>query len=180
MMKFHFSKREQIIFLVTISFLVGYVFYMVIYQPFWEEIAGLRRNIAAAQQDLSKQKVLFRELASRSRIQDPILEGYRQKESDGSVRSKMMAALQEISSQQKVRIADMKPSVVRGEKSYKEFPVSMTLEGEFVDIMRFLYEAESGKYGFHIQEFRFARSYSAKTDLQCQVVLSRIFLREES
>lgn len=178
-MNFSFSKRERVIFYFLISIFAAYTVYVFAYESFWVELQKVKGEIELAQQKLSAQSVLLKRFSSRAGNQKNILEKYYQKESDGSIRSKMLADLQKISSQENVRIADMKPAAIRSEGARREFPVSMMLEGGFVDMMRFFYYAESEPYGFRIQEFRFSRSFSAKSSLRCQVVLSRIFLTKE-
>ena len=157
----------------------AYTVYAVVYRSFWGNLKEIQGRIESAEHKFYRQVVLLESLSSKVGLRQLSLESYRQKESDGGIRSKMLAALQELSSQENVRIADMKPAAIRMEESYKEFPVSMMLEGEFVNIMKFFYYAESEKYGFRIKEFRFSQSRSAKAVLRCKVVLSRIFLNAE-
>lgn len=179
-MSLNFSKREKIIFYFLISVLAGYVMYVALYDLFWVKLCDVKKKIEVAQQRLSEESKMVRRLSSGIQGQKAELDLFRQTESNGSVRSKMLEALQQLSTQDDVRIADMKPGALREEDSYKEFPVSVKLEGEFVQIMKFFFDAESSTYGFRIREFRFSRSYSTRSRLQCQVVLSRVFLNTAS
>lgn len=179
-MRFHFSKREWGIFFFLLAILAGYAGYEGIYRTFWMGLRDLHGKIAMEERVLSQRQAMLRDLQVRSRSHKALLDAYRQKESDGAARSKMMEDLQEIASRRNVRITDMKPALVRSEESYKEFPVDMVLEGAFVDIMHFLFEAESKDYGFRIGEFRLSYVYSMKSDLRCQLIMSRIFLNAGS
>jgi len=174
-MAFIFSKREQWIIWVLGILAAGYVIYTAVDHLFWQRMTLLRRQAQEARQQLAVQTRRQELLSARLAGQGDLLERFRQTESDGSVRARMQADLQELSSREQVRIADIKPVTEKNEGFYKEFPVSVTLEGAFVDIMRFLYFAQTPRFDFRIREFRFSRAYSEGAALQCQVVLVKMF-----
>lgn len=175
-MKLSFSKRERFIFYTLILIFSIYGCYVFGYEFFWQDIQQARRDLMAAQQKFSAKSLLLNRLTSQLEKREGALVQYYQSGSDDSVRSKILVDLQQLSSQDNVQIADMKPLPMKVEEGYKEFPVSMILEGELIDIMRYLYAAESQENSFLIKEFRFSRSFSRASQLRCQVVLSRVFL----
>lgn len=175
-MGFIFSKREQQIVWILGILAAAYLIYTAVDQLFWTRMTLLRRQVTEAQHHLMLQMRRQEALSARLEGQADLLERFRQTESDGSVRARMQAALQELSSREQVRIADIKPVTEKTEGFYKEFPVSVTLEGAFVDIMRFLYFAQTPRFNFRIREFRFSKAYSEGAALQCQVVLVQTFL----
>ena len=174
-----FSKREKNIFYGLMLILLGYAVYAVFYQFFWINLSSFKSRISAAEQRLSAERRQRQALSGELKRRASLLEDFRQKESDGSVRTRMLSALQKLSAREGVRISDMKPVNDRVEGSYKEFPVSITLEGGLTDVMRFLFFTESREFGFRIKEFRFSKAYSEGAVLQCQVVLLRTFLTAE-
>ena len=174
-MRFHFSKREKIIFTVTFIVVVVAVGAGV-FQAFGMRWQNLQEKIKRAEHELRLNCALLDERMARVADQQTLFDLYRQRDSDEFVRGNMLSSLQKLSSEQAVRISDMKPSSARTEKFYREFPVTVVLEGEFSNIMKFFYYAETREYGFEIREFRFSRSYAVGSELRCQAVLSRIFL----
>ncbi len=177
-MSLRFSGREKNIMLFLICLLVGYGMYVGVYEVFWVKLNDTRQQINMAQQQLSQKNVLVEQLSAWLKRHGAVLEQFRQIDSDGNVRSKILATLQGLAAREQVRIADIKPRAVKARKSSKEFSVGMMLEGDFVAIMKFLYHVESDALGFRIKEFRFSQSYAGKSDLRCQVVVSKIFLPE--
>jgi len=174
-MRRHFSKREGMLVCFLLAVLAGYAVYAAVYRPLWLRLQDLQVRIDAGEKKLARQKDFIREWSARSALRRPFLKGRLQHGPDGSVHSGMLAALQEISAGQKVRITDMKPAPVRTEETCHEFSVSMILEGHFTDVMRFVFEAASRRYGFCIRRFRLASSRGAKTALRCEIVVSRLF-----
>jgi Tfp pilus assembly protein PilO len=178
-MKFHFSQRERVITYAAVFVLAGYMLYSAGYHMFWLKWQGLQNRKTAAQRVLEQKKLMLKRHALNEPDRQQRLEAYRQNESDEQVRSKMLRHLQDLSSKNSVRIVDMKPVQVRKNHVSQEFPVSMTVEGGFVDMMKFFYDIEAREQGFQIQEFRFSQTQAARSALRCQAVVARIFLSLE-
>ncbi|MEW5895345.1 MAG: type 4a pilus biogenesis protein PilO [Candidatus Omnitrophota bacterium] len=170
-----FSEREKKIFVLATGILIlfGAIKVFEALTGRWQD---LQQKIQAAEKEVSVKMLVLGEKRQRVSTQRAVLDSFRQNDPDEMIRSNMLSSLQKLSSENNVRITDMKPSVIKSDKFYKEFPVNVILEGSFTDIMRFFYYAESAEFQFEIREFRFSQSYGMPGGLRCQAILSRLFL----
>ncbi|HSV43726.1 MAG TPA: type 4a pilus biogenesis protein PilO, partial [Candidatus Bathyarchaeia archaeon] len=167
MMKFGFQKSERRIFLMLVGLVFAYAVFSV-GEYAWRSQQELDARIVQARAALrSAQGILLRS-QKKGAVDENTAALYQQRDSDEAVRSQMMQFLQGLASEGAIRMVDVKPQPVRDQGFYKEFPMALTLEGSFVDIMRFFYQAENSSPKFRVQEFRFTQSRSAKSPLLCQ------------
>lgn len=176
MIALHFSKREKVIFIIAFMALLVYVIYLLAYVPLQKQAASLKSKIHVAEVQLKKNLKIIRKSEVLEKQYKEILANFRQTVSDEQVMTSVLSEIESVAGKIDLHIADKKPKKPRKIDFYNSFAVSLSLEGELIELMEFIYILQNPPHMFHIDEVSLSRKSTRKTGLRCRLVLSRTLI----
>ena len=172
----HLSSREKSILVFCTLTVLIFIGYKGVAQPLHRQSEILNEKIHSSEQKLKKQ---FNVL-ERGKIVDKEYEQYaavfRQTASDGQIMSSILSEVESVARENGMRIADMKPKKVKRIDFYNNFSVSIAMNGQLVDIVKFLYILQNTPHLFNIEELVIEKSSPRSSTLDCRLVLNRILI----
>lgn len=174
-MNVRFSYRERIIFVLCLLSIFIYWNYMFVYKPAQEKRSGIQDKVLVAQKQLKRDMRTVAQAKAYQGQYDKILAEFKQSGTDEAVMSAILSEIERASAGFKVKIAEMKPQRVKKSELTGEFSVSMTLEGSLSEVIRCLHTLQQPPHLFGVSQLRIERQMFQGVDLQCQLILSRIF-----
>lgn len=140
-----FSKRERVLFIFTISVILGLGFYIFILEPVYKKWVELGLEFESVSAKLYKNLKL---LANKESIEKEYekYKDYIQKAGDGE--EEVASILKEIETTALncgVKITSMKPKGTKQLKIYKKFSVEVVSEAKIAQFLKFIYDLEGSK-----------------------------------
>ena len=90
----------------------------------------------------------------------------------------ILAEIEGVSAQLHLQIANLSPKRVQESDLYNRFSVSLTIDGNFVDILEFLHILQSDPHLFDVEEARFDKGMqAAAASVKTSLVLGKSFMR---
>jgi len=170
------SNREQSIFIICLATVFVYVVYVVFYKPLKEKVADLTAQTELAERQLEKHIRIIRKGKAYQPRFERYMAKYKQTTSDNEVMSSILSQIEQESGKFDIRISQLKPQRVKKENFYNNFSVSVTLEGALAEVIKLLYNLQHEPYLFKIEDARFDQHYQKPTNVQCQLILTKILL----
>ena len=174
-MNVSFSIRERIILVLCLISVFVYLNYAFVYKPAQERRSGIQDKIRIAQKQLKRDMRIIAQAKAYQGQYDKIFLEFQQSGTDEAVMSSILSEIERSSAEFKVKIAEMKPQRVKKGGLTSEFSVSMTLEGSLNEVIRCLHTLQQPPHLFGVSQLRIERQMFQGVDLQCQLILSRIF-----
>ena len=171
-----FTGREKAIFAAMVLICLVFGLYRGVFVPLRERGESIKVKITKTEKALVRQRKAVRMAkVMDSRFED-VLKDFRQNASDEQVMSGILSEVQQVAGDLEMRIADMKPRRVRSTDNFNQFSVSMALDGNLADIMRFIYQLENPPHLFYVEEMSLAKVSPRASELRCQMILSRMMI----
>ncbi|HOW35219.1 MAG TPA: type 4a pilus biogenesis protein PilO [Candidatus Omnitrophota bacterium] len=170
------SKRETRIFIVCLFVIFVFVSYRFIFKPLKEDLAALEEKIEAKETQLKKILKINKRKDSVSKAYEQQIFSLRQKLSDEQEMASILSEIQSVANEIKLGVADMKPKKVKRVDFYNNFSVSLTMDGELVSIVHFLYILQNSPHFFSIDEVYFEKSSIRTAQIKCRLTLSKILI----
>ena len=177
-MSVRLSNREKVIFVLCLLSVFVYLNYVLVYKPAQEKRSGLQDKIQLAQKQVKRDMRTIAQAKSYQAQYNKIFSEFKQTGTDEAVMSSILSEIERSSAEFKIKIAEMKPQRVKKGTLTSEFSVSMTLEGSLNEIIRCLHTLQQPPHIFGVSQLRIERQMFQGVDLQCQLILSRIFFFE--
>jgi hypothetical protein len=148
-----FSSRERIIFIVTASVVVFFVFFHFFFLPVFEKNSALDKEIRLT---LSKYKKYQRLISQKDRIrsQAELFPFLFKKTSKGTgVQESALFGLQNLAKNANLELLDIRPQSAKGASSSNETTVDLKTEGSPLAFLKFFYDIETSASLFEIKSF---------------------------
>ncbi len=168
------SKREGIIFIVTIAIIGVYGIFSLVVKPWLESAQDIDDQITAAEQKLGKQYKILAEARNKEKHYVKMVEAIGKVSSDAQEISSITNSLEKTSRQVGVKIANMQPQRPSNRGDFVVFAVDMILEGEWSKVVRFLYEIQNQPNSFSIIELNLEKYSDTTNVLRGRIVVSKI------
>ena len=171
------SSREKRIFAWTILVVLAAAFYNAVFLPLQEKKNVLSEQIIIRQKLMRQEQGIIRKaMMIEERYQDYWRQFYRSGTQEEAV-SSILTDLEGVVRTLSLDINDLKPQNVRDTGFNRQFSVSLTINSELKDVMRFLYTLQQKPYLFDVEEMQLDKT-AAKTPsvLRTRLVLSKAFI----
>ncbi len=171
------SARELKVLIVSSLLASAYIGYTFLVKPVNEEFIELDEKIAAEQRQLAKTSAEIKKAAEMEKT----LEGYEQKlkqsASNEGTMSSLLSEIEAVAADLKLQIANLTPKRVKEMDLFNRFSVSLTIDGDFMDILQFLHTLQSKPHLFDVEEARFDKGMRQQaTSVKASLVLGKTFL----
>jgi Tfp pilus assembly protein PilO len=175
-----FSSREKSIFILLVAVFSAHLFYNGLLKPIRGRGISLQQKWTSAQRELKKNLSLIRESPAIEREYADYAAYFLQTQEDEEQMSRLLSHLEAAASQSNVRLGEVKPQRITIRDFYNDFSVHVTMEEEWLTVMRFLYVLQNPPYFFAVTEMRLEKSPPPKTSLKCYLVLGRTLIRNST
>ena len=176
MMHFQFSSREKKILGACLAVLTIYVVKTLVVEPVQIRSERLDRQIRNAEQKLLSASRTIHKSDVVQRRYEALLEDYRQNQSDEEVMSGILTEIESTAAGNSLSISDLKPNKPKLINYYKEFSVSLVLEGEFTPVMEFIFKLQKDPYHYFVNEAEISKHSPRTSTLRCRFVLSKVLI----
>jgi Tfp pilus assembly protein PilO len=171
------TRREEKIFVICVLLVLIYGGFHGVYKPFQQEMDRLDRQILRKERELAKK----RRLVSQTREVDDQYQGYihvfRQTRSNDQVMSGILSEIEKVANAVGLRIIDLNPNQIDQTDQINRFPIRLTIDGDFITIVEFLYVLQGKEHLFKVEQFQFQRGLRGDaTSIDADIVLSKILI----
>ncbi len=168
------SKREATIFVVCITTFIAYVMVQFVIKPLIEKTGSLDQQITLSERKFKKNlKVIAKEGAVDQELKQ-YLSIYDQKFSDEQEVSTMIKEIESVAKRMDINISKMTPKRTMKKDFYKRFPVSLTLDGQWLSVLNFMHLLQDEPYYFDIDEIQIEQGRGQSKTRRGQLSLSRL------
>ncbi len=159
-----FTKRERIIFILTISLISSLIVYVFVLEPVYKKWSQLRLEYESAGLRLVRNEKL---LANKKNIEgeyEKYKEYIRKKEDKEQEMASILKEIEATASGSGVKITSIKPKGEKQLKNYKEYSVELVSEATLNQFIKFIYDLESSKELLKVERLVLSLK-SAQSDL---------------
>ncbi|HOY09727.1 MAG TPA: type 4a pilus biogenesis protein PilO [Candidatus Omnitrophota bacterium] len=176
MMHFQFSAREKKVLIVSLALLSVYLVKTWVVEPVQTRAEWLDRQIRNTEQKLLTASRTIRKSQVVQRRYKVLLDNYRQNRSNEEVMSGILTEIEAIAAGNSLSISDLKPNKPKIINYYKEFSVSLVLEGDFTQVMEFIFKLQKEPYDYFVDEAEISKHSPRTSGLRCRFVLSKVLI----
>lgn len=170
------SAREKKFFLLSLAVLAVYLIRTLVVAPVQARSEWLDRQIRNTEQKLlSASRTIHKSRIVQSR-NEALLEDYRQTQSDEEVMSGILTEIEATAAGNRLSISDLKPNRPKMIDYYKEFSVSLVLEGDFTQVMEFIFKLQKQPYSYFVDEADISKHSPRTSGLRCRFVLTKVLI----
>ena len=171
------TKREKRIFAICVALIIVYGVYNGLIRPSGAMDVSLDQNIALQRRKLNKDTRVIEKAASLEGLYNFYFKRFKQTKTNEQVMSGIVAEVEGVAGRAQLQISNINPQKVRRVELFNRFSVSLTMEGQFTDVMHFLHLLQGEPHLFDVEEARIEKGGGHQTTLvRAQFVLSKIFL----
>jgi len=172
------TGREQVILALCIAVLSVYVGLNAVVKPLRDKIELVDREIHTYQKSMSMSMLTVQKAQELEQQYNKYLGQFKQIKTDEQVMALILSEIEEISDKFGLLISEMKPKKVKREKQFNKFSVSLTINSELIDMLRFLHILQGQPHLFDLDEARFDVTLRRKSsNIRTHLVLSKILIR---
>lgn len=170
------SSREKAIFVICVSTIFIFIGYNGIVKPLRAKAEQVADRIKVNEQKLKKQLKTISQQAIVDREYDQYTSHFQQMGSEQQVMSSILVEIDTAARENQLRIADIKPKRVKKVDFFNNFSVSLSMEGQLTDIVKFLYLLQNSPHLYNVDELMIEKNSPRSTVLNCRLVLSRVLI----
>ncbi len=171
------SAREIKIFIVSLFLVFVYIGYVLLVKPAKDRFIALDEEIAAQQRRLAKTSVEIKKAEEMEKALEVYEQKFKQPASNEGTMSALLSQIEGVAADLKLQIANLAPKRVRETDLSNRFSVSLTIDGDFMDILQFLHTLQSGPHLFDVEEARFDKGTRQQAaSVKASLVLGKTFV----
>ena len=171
------SAREVKILIVSLLLAFGYIGYTFLVRPAKEKFIALDEEIAAQQRRLAKTSAEIQKAGSLERSWEVYEQKFKQSASNEGTMSSILSEIEAVAADLKLQIANLTPKRVKESELSNRFSVSLTMDGNFMDVLQFLHTLQSEPHLFDVEEARFDKgTRQESTSVKASLVLRKTFI----
>ena len=153
----------------------AYVGNNVLVKPLKDKIASADRKIRTYQRRLNKSANAVQKSKELEQRYNEYLNRFKQSKTDEQVMASILSEIEEVSGTFGLLIAELKSKKVKRGEHYNTFSVSLTINSELIDILRFLHTLQGQPHFFDLKEARFDKTSRRKSaTIRTRLILSKI------
>jgi len=144
------TKRERLVFILTVSLVIGIPTYLFVLEPAYKKLSQLNAKLESVGIKLLKDIKL---LANKEPLEQDYAkyEEYMQRADDKGGMSSILKEIEVTALSSGVKITSIKPKGEKQFKNYKRYRVELISEGKISQFLKFIYSLESSKKLFKVE-----------------------------
>lgn len=171
------NNREQKIFVICLMVVGVTVVYNGLIAPLQREKIFLQEEITIEKQKLNGSRQIIERSEKFDARYNSYLKRFGKSGTGEQVASSMLSEIEHVASKLKLPIAELKPEKIEHNEFDDRFAVRLTMNGEFLDIIHFLYTLQQAPYLFDVEEVEFKKSARRKQGkITTHLVLGKDFI----
>ena len=171
------SVRELKILVVSLALAFVYIGYILFVRPAKERIVELDQEIELQQQRLAKSSVEIQKAGATEKVWAVYEQKFKQPASNEGTMSSILSEIEAVAADLKLQIANLAPKRVRESNISSRFSVSLTIDGNFIDVLQFLHTLQGEPHLFDVEEARFDKGTRQQTaSVKASLVLGKTFV----
>ena len=175
------TSREQKIFIVTIVAVAASVFYNALLQPLYEKKEFLTQEIEIHRKQLRQDLRAVGKVKALDAKYDAYLKQFRQMGTEEEVSSSILSEIEGVAGRFGLHVTDLKPQRIEHDKYGNQFAVSLTINSELADVIRFLCALQQAPYLFNVERMEFEKfERMNRSKLTTRLVLGKTFISSGS
>ena len=152
------TVRERNILMICGILCCFYVFLLMVMKPFQEKLDSIDESIALKEKQLIKNLRVIGRAGALDQKNKDFLSQFKQTGTNEQVMSSILSEIDAVAGSLQMRILDLKPQAVVKSGYNSQFPVNLTIESEFTDIIEFIYLLQNPPHFFDVQEVHFEKN----------------------
>lgn len=171
------SARELKILIVSSVVASTYIGYTLLVRPAKEKFIALDEEIAAQQRRLAKNSIEIKKAQDMEKNLEVYEQKFKQPASNEGTMSSILSEIEAVAADLKLQIANLAPKRVKETDLSNRFSVSLTIDGDFLDILQFLHTLQSEPHLFDVEEARFDKGMRQQSSsVKASLVLGKTFI----
>ena len=149
------SARELKVLIFSSLLAAAYIGYILLVRPAKEKFISLDEEIAAQQRRLVKTSMEIKKAGDMEKILAAYEQKFKQPASNEGTMSSLLSEIEAVAADLKLQIANLTPKRVKETNFSNRFSVSLSIDGDFMDILQFLHRLQGEPHLFDVEEARF-------------------------
>ena len=171
------SARELKILVVSSTLAFVYIGYILLIRPAKEKLIELDQEIELQQRRLAKTSAEIQKAGATEKVWAVYEQKFRQPASNEGTMSSILSEIEAVAADLKLQIANLTPKRVRESDISNRFSVSLTIDGNFIDVLQFLHTLQGEPHLFDVEEARFDKGMRQQsTSVKASLVLGKTFI----
>lgn len=170
------SIREIRILIVTVALAVIFIAYQAIFKPISEGNAGTNDRLNADMRQLVKARKLISQKALVEARWRNLVDLIGTGDSEGAQMTTIISNIESAAHDSNVHIANISPQKSVAQKDAEFQTVELEIDGEWLDIVQFLYKIQQRPNFYFINELNLEKYSDSASALRGRIVVSRMCL----
>ena len=171
------TVRERNILMACGILCFFYVFLLMVMNPFQEKLDSIDESIALKEKQLIKNLRVIGQAGALEQKYKEFLSQFKQTGTNEQVMSSILSEIDAVADSLQMHILDLKPQSVVKSGYKSEFPVNLTIESEFADIIKFIYLLQSPPHFFDVEEVHFEKNPNFNSGaIKTSLILSKTLI----
>ena len=171
------SARELKILIVSLALAAVYIGYILLVKPAREKFVALDEEIALQQRRLAKNSAEMQRAGSMEKALQVYEQKFKQSASNEGTMSSILSEIEAAAADLKLQIANLTPKRVKETNFSNRFSVSLSIDGDFMDILQFLHRLQGEPHLFDVEEARFDKGTRQQAaSVKASLVLGKTFV----
>jgi len=171
------SARELKILIVSSILASTYIGYILLVRPAKEKFISLDEEIAAQQRRLARTSAEIKKAGDMEKVLAVYEQKFKQPASNEGTMSAILSEIEAVAADLKLQIANLTPKRVKETSFSNRFSVSLSIDGDFMDILQFLHRLQGEPHLFDVEEARFDKGTRQQaTSVKASLVLGKTFV----
>ncbi len=173
---YQLTAREQVIFVFLLIVCFVYGGYALIYRPSLAKRQQLDVEIRLAKKELGGQeKVIQKERRWAEGFSDTI-KSMRQNTTNEEAMSTILTEIENAARGTPIRVTEMKPQGALKVGEYNQLTISLTVDGNFLDILAFIHVLQTPPHDLRITRFEFEKLIGEPQKLLAKIAVVRFYI----
>jgi Tfp pilus assembly protein PilO len=168
------NEREKKILFMSLTVMFIYL-NIELLMPLKDKEGQLHLDIQRTEKTLANNLNLIKNESDLKAEYQKLLTSFVKKDSDEKTTSMVLSEIESLASKLGMRMVIIKPEKVNQIDFYYRFYIELTTEGQFKDIMHFLYALQGEPHFFKVEKMQMEKN-KAISKITCHVSLSRLFV----
>lgn len=170
------SKREKIIFYVTVFLVFSFVVNRLILHPAFSRIEALDMQIQKQDENIKKSLLILSREDEIMSEYDKYLSYFETEESKVEEPISFLKMVENLAKNSSVELLDIKPSSSQEEDLIKEYFVTLNCEAPMEEIFDFLYSVENSDQLLNVERMLITPKGDGTDIVKCNVYISKVLI----
>ena len=170
----HLSRREKIIFYITISIIAINLGYSFIFRPLLEKYKQLNQEALAKRIMLEKAQRLISQKDIIEREYNKLSSSFKLTGSAEEQMAKVLSQIESTATKESITISNMRPQPIQDKKFYKRFVVELKCEADINRLFKFFYELENPASLLKIESLKLNPKAAQSSIFEASILISKL------